>query len=137
MNSFLEVKNITKSFGDVSVLRGIDFSLAKGDVLAIIGSSGSGKTTLLRSLNFLETPDTGEIILDGQTLFSASAQKKASDAAIRRLRLHFGLVFQSFNLFPQYTVLKNVMLAPQLLVNEDIKKKYKSFTARKDAKAER
>ena len=137
MNSFLEVKNITKSFGDVSVLRGIDFSLAKGDVLAIIGSSGSGKTTLLRSLNFLETPDTGEIILDGQTLFSASAQKKATDAAIRRLRLHFGLVFQSFNLFPQYTVLKNVMLAPQLLVNEDIKKKYKSFTARKDAKAER
>jgi len=137
MNSFLEVKNITKSFGDVNVLRGIDFSLAKGDVLAIIGSSGSGKTTLLRSLNFLETPDTGEIVLDGKTLFNASAAKKQSDAEIRRLRLHFGLVFQSFNLFPQYTVLKNVMLAPQLLVDEEIKKEFKTFRDRKAAKAER
>ena len=80
MNNFLEVKNITKSFGDVNVLRGIDFSLAKGDVLAIIGSSGSGKTTLLRSLNFLETPDTGEIVLDGKKLFDAASAKSVSDA---------------------------------------------------------
>ena len=105
----LEVKNLTKRFGDLEVLKGVSFSLEKGQVLAIIGSSGGGKSTLLRCLNFLETPDSGEIIVDGKQLLSGSEEE------IRRNRLHFGLVFQNFNLFPQYTVLENVTLAPNLL----------------------
>ena len=121
--SILEVKNIRKSFGNAEVLRGIDFTLRSGEVLAIIGSSGSGKTTLLRSLNFLETPDCGTVSLDGELLFDAGESGKLSDADIRRRRLHFGLVFQSFNLFPQYTVLKNVMLAPELLSDAEIRAK--------------
>lgn len=137
MNSFLKVSNITKSFGSLQVLKGIDFELKKGEVLAIIGSSGSGKTTLLRSLNFLETPDTGNITLEGDTLFDGESSKKLSDAEVRRRRLRFGLVFQSFNLFPQYTVLKNIMLAPQLLADEEIKKEYKSRVKRHEAKQKR
>ena len=109
----LEVKDIKKSFGKTNVLKGVSFSLEKGQVLAIIGSSGSGKTTLLRCLNFLETPDSGEIWVDGKLLRVGS--QKLSEQQIRENRLHFGLVFQNFNLFPQYNVLKNVMLAPQLL----------------------
>ena len=105
----LEVKNLTKRFGDLQVLKGVSFSLEKGQVLAIIGSSGGGKSTLLRCLNFLETPDSGEIIVDGKQLLSGSEEE------IRKNRLHFGLVFQNFNLFPQYTVLENVTLAPNLL----------------------
>ncbi|MBQ8140904.1 MAG: amino acid ABC transporter ATP-binding protein [Clostridia bacterium] len=125
--ALLEVSDITKSFGKTKVLRGIDFSLEKGKALSIIGSSGSGKTTLLRCLNFLETPDTGTISVDGEKIFDASAQKKPSEAEIRKNRLRFGLVFQSFNLFPQYSVLENITLAPKLRVNEkklpaDIKK---------------
>ena len=112
--AFLEVNNIYKNFGKTEVLRGIDFSLEKGEVLAIIGSSGSGKTTLLRSLNFLERPDSGTITVNGEVLFDA-ANKDYSDREAREKRLHFGLVFQSFNLFPQYTVLKNVSIAPELL----------------------
>ncbi len=109
----LEVKNIKKNFGKTKVLKGVSFSLEKGQVLAIIGSSGSGKTTLLRCLNFLETPDEGEILVGGKQLFSAGA--KYTDDQIRENRLHFGLVFQNFNLFPQHNVLKNVTLAPALL----------------------
>ncbi|MBR5022291.1 MAG: amino acid ABC transporter ATP-binding protein [Oscillospiraceae bacterium] len=109
----LEVKNIKKDFGKTKVLKDVSFSLKKGQVLAIIGSSGSGKTTLLRCLNFLETPDSGEIIVNGKTLFSAGA--RYTDDQIRENRLHFGLVFQNFNLFPQYNVLQNVTLAPSLL----------------------
>lgn len=111
--SFLEVKKIYKSFGKTEVLKGIDFSMEKGEVLAIIGSSGSGKTTLLRCMNFLETPDTGTISVNGNVLFS-SDEPPYSDAEKREKRLHFGLVFQQFNLFPQYNVLKNVSLAPEL-----------------------
>ena len=107
----LEVKNITKNFGKVQVLKGVSFSLEEGQVLAIIGSSGSGKTTLLRCLNFLEKPDSGEIIVKGKTL----PIQNGTDQEIRENRLHFGLVFQNFNLFPQYTALKNVTLAPTLL----------------------
>ena len=113
--AFLEVKNIKKSFGKTEVIRDISFSLEKGEVLAIIGSSGSGKTTLLRCLNFLETANGGEIVVDGETIFDAERAKKYTDAEKRKARLHFGLIFQQFNLFPQYTALKNVMLAQELL----------------------
>ncbi len=109
----LEVKNIKKSFGKTKVLKDVSFSLEKGQVLVIIGSSGSGKTTLLRCLNFLETPDEGEIWVDGKLLFAPG--QKLSDEQLRENRLHFGLVFQNFNLFPQYNVLQNVTLAPKLL----------------------
>ena len=109
----LEVYNIRKSFGKLEVLKGVSFSLEKGQVLAIIGSSGSGKTTLLRCLNFLETPDEGEIVVNGKSLFMSG--NRLTDQQIRENRLHFGLVFQNFNLFPQYNVLKNVTLAPSLL----------------------
>lgn len=113
----LEVKNIKKSFGRTEVLKGVSFSLEKGQVLAIIGSSGSGKTTLLRCLNFLETPDEGEIVVGDKTLFSAGVTY--NEQQIRENRLHFGLVFQNFNLFPQYSALKNVTLAPTLLKKGD------------------
>ncbi len=121
--SVLEVKNIKKSFGKTEVLKGIDFSLEKGEVLVIIGSSGSGKTTLLRCLNFLERADEGTISVDGKLLFDG-ASPEMNDRQIRENRLHFGLVFQNFNLFPQYTVLENVTLAPSLLkkgTGEEIK----------------
>ena len=110
----LEVKNIYKSFGKTEVLKGIDFSLKKGEVLAIIGSSGSGKTTLLRCLNFLERPQKGTIAVNGETLLDCDTKETLDEKTIRKNRLHFGMVFQSFNLFPQYTVLENVMLAPSL-----------------------
>ena len=113
--AILEVKHIQKSFGGNDVLKDISFSLEKGQVLSIIGSSGSGKTTLLRCLNFLETAESGTICVNGKELFNGEAHRHVSDEEIRKNRLHFGLVFQSFNLFPQYTVLENVMLAPKLL----------------------
>lgn len=116
--ALLEVNGIGKSFGATSVLRGISFDLAEGEALAIIGSSGSGKTTLLRCLNFLETADAGSITVAGETLWSAADTRTQSEEAIRKKRLHFGLVFQNFNLFPQYTALQNVMLAGQLLARE-------------------
>ena len=116
--SILEVQNFTKSFGNTPVLKGIDFSMEKGETLAIIGSSGSGKTTLLRCLNFLETPDAGRMYVGGDLLFDAEDKSHTSDEAIRKKRLHFGLVFQNFNLFPQYTVFENLCLAPKLLAKE-------------------
>lgn len=119
--SILEVKNIHKSFGANEVLSGIDFSLKKGDVLVIIGSSGSGKTTLLRCLNFLETPDQGSISVSGETLLDTADKNTLSEKEIRRNRLHFGLVFQQFNLFPQYTVFDNLTLAPKLALKDEIK----------------
>ncbi len=118
MAPILEVKNIEKHFGDTQVLRDISFSLEKGQAVSIIGSSGSGKTTLLRCLNFLETPDHGTILVGGEVLFDASDPATQLEREIRRKRLHFGLVFQSFNLFPQYTALENVTLAPELLARE-------------------
>jgi len=113
--SVLEVNNIKKSFGKLEVLKGLSFSLNKGEVLSIIGSSGSGKTTLLRCINFLEIADEGTILVNGKQIFDGSSHKNLSDAEVRENRLHFGLVFQQFNLFPQYTVLKNITLAPTLL----------------------
>lgn len=116
--SILEAEHICKSFNRTKVLKDISFSLEKGQALSIIGSSGSGKTTLLRCLNFLETPDKGIIRVNDEILFDAEDPSARLEASIRKKRLHFGLVFQSFNLFPQYTALRNVMLARELLASE-------------------
>lgn len=116
--AILEVNNIEKHFGATKVLKDVSFSLEEGSTLAVIGSSGSGKTTLLRCLNFLETPDQGTISVRGETLFDASQSAKEHEKDLRKKRLHFGMVFQSFNLFPQYTALENVMLSEQLLAKE-------------------
>ena len=114
----LEVHNIEKHFGKTRVLEGISFSLEQGQTLAIIGSSGSGKTTLLRCLNFLEHPDGGTISINGSVIFDAADPSTQRESEVRLKRLHFGLVFQSFNLFPQYTALRNVTLAKELLAQE-------------------
>lgn len=116
--AMLEVEHLSKTFERTEVLKDINFSLEKGQVVSLIGSSGSGKTTCLRCLNFLERPDTGIIRVNGETLFDANDPVTTQEEAIRKKRLHFGLVFQSFNLFPQYTALGNVMLASELLAKE-------------------
>ena len=108
----LEVKNMHKRFGNTEVLKGVDFSVEKGEVLSIIGSSGSGKTTLLRCLTFLELAEKGTISVYGDVIFNGETKKSMSEAELRKKRLYFGMVFQSFNLFPQYNVLENVTLAP-------------------------
>ena len=129
--AFLEVVNYKKSFGNTRVLKGVSFGLEKGQVLAIIGSSGGGKTTLLRCINFLETPDSGKLYLNGELLFDADEEKnrRMRDEEIRRKRLHFGLVFQQFNLFPQYSVLGNVTLARRLLDREFVANKKRELAA--------
>jgi polar amino acid transport system ATP-binding protein len=114
----LQVTNIHKTFGRLEVLKGISFSLEKGTALAVIGSSGSGKTTLLRCLNFLERPDTGVIRVNEKIIFDAREKEAQKEARIRKNRLNFGLVFQSFNLFAQYTVLKNITLASELMARQ-------------------
>ena len=116
--ALLEVSHLEKQFGTTRVLEDISFSLERGQALAIIGSSGSGKTTLLRCLNFLETPNAGRITVGGELLFDAADPATQREAEIRKKRLHFGLVFQSFHLFPQYTALENVTLASRLLARE-------------------
>ena len=114
----LEVKDLKKSFGKTEVLKGVSFSIEKGEVLTVLGSSGSGKTTLLRCLNFLESPGSGEIYVGEKEIYSSNAKNKLTDKEIRERRLNFGLVFQQFNLFPQYTVLKNLTLAARLREKE-------------------
>ena len=137
--AYLEIKNFTKSFGDLEVLKGIDFSLNKGEVLSIIGSSGSGKTTLLRCINLLETVSSGVMVLDGKTLLDTNNIVKENYNSLRKKRLNFGLVFQGFNLFPQYNVFDNITLAPTLLLKEKFKefkkesiKKLKEFKKKGD-----
>ena len=136
--SILEVEHISKSFEDTKVLKDISFSLEKGQALSIIGSSGSGKTTLLRCLNFLEQPDAGIIRVNNEVLFNAADPSTMQESQIRKKRLHFGLVFQSFNLFPQYTALQNVMLAKELLAKEqpDYKARKKEIHDAIEAQAE-
>ena len=116
--AILEVHHIEKHFGATRVLEDISFDLEQGQALAIIGSSGSGKTTLLRCLNFLEKPEQGTISVAGNLIFDAADPATQRESEVRKKRLHFGLVFQSFNLFPQYTALKNVTLARELLAQE-------------------
>ena len=125
----LEVKGLKKNFGGTEVLKGIDFDLQKGEVLVIIGSSGSGKTTLLRCLNFLETADSGQISVNGEVLFDGAAQKRETHADVRKKRLHFGLVFQQFNLFPHYNALTNIKLASTLLAKEKLRAEYRAIDA--------
>ena len=133
----LEVKNLKKNFGTLEVLRNIDFSMSRGEAVAIIGSSGSGKTTLLRCLNFLERPDGGKILVDDSIIFDAADPQTQREREIRKKRLHFGLVFQSFNLFPQYTVLQNVRLASELLAKQrqDYRTNRRAILAEIDAEA--
>ena len=130
--SILEVKTFKKSFGDVKVLKGIDFTLEKGEVLAIIGPSGGGKTTLLRCINFLEKAEEGTMYVNDELIYDG-ADTKMTDEELRQKRLHFGLVFQQFNLFPQYTALQNVTLAPNLhgqASKEENEKKAKALLER-------
>lgn len=126
--SYFSIEGLTKNFGELGVLRGISLDLQKGEVLSIIGSSGSGKTTLLRCINFLETPSSGRITLDGEVMYSDEEIKRIPEKELRRRRMNFGLVFQSFNLFPQYNVLDNVKLAPTLFLKEKLKELKKSGT---------
>ena len=132
--AYLQIENFNKSFGNTVVLKGIDLELNKGEVVSIIGSSGSGKTTLLRCINFLETAEQGKMTLDGTVLFDADLQKKEKESTLRTKRLNFGLVFQSFNLFPQYNVLKNITLAPTLLLKDKLKE-YKKYLKNKNLSA--
>ena len=127
--SILEVEHIGKSFGRTEVLKDICFTMEKSQVLSIIGSSGSGKTTLLRCINFLEHADKGVIKVSGDTIYDADDPAFRKESVIRKNRMHFGMVFQSFNLFPQYTALENVMLAPKLQAEkrEDYKSKKKEI----------
>ena len=131
--SYLEIKSFTKKFGETEVLKGIDLNIEKGEVISIIGSSGSGKTTLLRCINFLEFPDAGKMILDDSTLLNCDENTKYGYNELREKRLNFGLVFQAFNLFPQYSVFENVILAPNLLLKE----RYKEFKKTEKNKAAR
>ena len=119
--AYFEIKNLRKKFGEEEVLKGVSLAVEKGEVISVIGSSGSGKTTLLRCINFLTFPDEGSIALGGETLLSAPLPKKLSSGELRKKRLDFGLVFQSFNLFPQYNALKNVTLAPALFLKDELK----------------
>ena len=137
--AILEIKNIRKSFGKTEVLKDVSFSMEKGEVVSIIGSSGSGKTTLLRCINFLEKADMGKVVLNGEVVFDGAELKKMTAEEIRKKQLSFGFVFQSFNLFPQYSAIENVTLAPKLLAKErpDFKEKKAEIYAEIEENAKR
>ncbi len=136
--AYFEVKNVSKSFGKTQVLKGTSFSMEKGQVVSIIGSSGSGKTTLLRCINFLCDPDEGQFFMEDELFFDAASKKNLTESQIREKRMNFGMVFQQFNLFPQYSVKENLCLAPRLLAKEraDYKKNKKEIFAQIEAHAE-
>ena len=133
----LEIQNMTKSFGNVQVLKGIDFSLEKGEVVSIIGSSGSGKTTLLRCIGFLESADSGKVKIEDEVIFDAGSVIKRSAEEMKKVQQNFGFVFQQFNLFPQYSVIENITLAPKLLAKDrpDYKENKKQIFEEINAKA--
>lgn len=135
--AFFEIQGLKKSYDNTEVINGIDLTVEKGNTLAIIGSSGSGKTTLLRCINFLAMPDAGKMYLDGKLLFDSSSANRLSEKEIRDIRLHFGLVFQNFNLFPQYTAFENLCIAPKLLAKDrpDFKNKKKEIYGEIEEKA--
>ncbi len=135
----LKVENLSKKFGKTEVLKDVNFSMNEGEVVSVLGSSGSGKTTLLRCLNMLELADGGKVYLDGKVFLDLDSGEKISAAQLRKLQLDFGLVFQEFNLFPQYTALENVMLAPKLHAKEreDYKKNKKEILAEIEEDAKR
>ncbi len=133
---YLKIENLYKNFGKTEVLKGIDLTLNKGEVVSIIGSSGSGKTTLLRCINFLERADGGTISLDGEVIFDANQTSFDNAEYLRQKRLNFGLVFQSFNLFPQYNVRRNITLAPELLLKQELKALKKQFKQEKRPRTE-
>ena len=141
METIIEIKNVTKTFSgkdqNVEALKGINLEIHKGEIYGIIGMSGAGKSTLVRCLNFLERPDTGVIRVNGETMWDAADPATQRESEIRKKRLHFGLVFQNFNLFPQYTALQNVMLAGELLAKErpDYKANKKAIHAELEAQA--
>ena len=126
MEHIIDIEHLQKHFGDLQVLHDVDFNVEKGEVVTIIGSSGSGKTTLLRCINFLEFAEEGTISINGEMIYNGETDKRIKDRELRKKRLHFGLVFQSFNLFPQYNVLQNIMLAPGLMkmgTKEELRKR--------------
>lgn len=135
--AILEIKNLMKSFDKTEVLKDVSFSMEQGEVVSVIGSSGSGKTTLLRCINFLEKADKGQIVLNGEVIYDGAEKKRMSSDEIRKKQLKFGFVFQSFNLFPQYSALENVVLAPKLLAKErpDFKKNKKAIFEEIEQKA--
>lgn len=135
--AILEVSNVTKSFDKTKVLKGVSFKLEEGQVLSIIGSSGSGKTTLLRCINFLETADSGKITVDGDVIFDSQSEKKLTKKEQIEKQLSIGLVFQEFNLFPQYSVLDNVTLALKVRAKKrpDYKKNKKAILEQINEKA--
>ncbi len=135
--SILKIENLKKSFGKTKVLKDISFEMEQGEVIAVLGSSGSGKTTLLRCVNFLEKADEGKIYVDDKLIFDARNASKITSKEARENQLNFGLVFQSFNLFPQYNVYENITLAPKLLAKEnpDFKENHEKLYAQIDAKA--
>ena len=126
--AYLEIKDLTKNY-NIQVLKGVSFTLNKGEVLSIIGSSGGGKTTLLRCMTFLESPNSGSISVDGNIIYDGSIKTRETAKSIRDKRLHFGLVFQQFNLFPHYNVVKNITIGPMLLAKEQLEEEYKQIDA--------